>query len=99
MMITKMYDWEQKSRTLSNGETNFIIPEQTFIIEKDFKFSMSLSYAYSLYSAPTVRFQIKPIEGVNISSAILEYSVNSQNGKRKGKISNLQYDKEKNIHY
>ena len=96
MVVTKKYDWEQKIPDLSRSETMFIIPEQTLIIEKDVKFSMFLSWRKSphSHSPPTRRFEIKPIEGVKISSVVLEYS----NGKMKGAISKLQYDKEKNIH-
>ena len=100
MVITKKYDWEQKIPDLRRSDaTFFIIPEQTWIIEKDVKFSMFLSWRYPLYASCTHRFQIKPIEGVNISSVVLEYSMNSPNGKMKGAISKLKYDKEKNIHY
>ena len=102
MVITKKYDWEQKLPDLckSNGEKIFIIPEQTLIIEKNVKFSMYLSWVkYQFDSCTSVNFQVKPIEGVNISSTVLEYSMNSPNGKIKGTISNLEYDKEKNIHY
>ena len=102
MVITKKYDWEQKLPDLSrsNGETYFIIPEQTLIIEKNVKFSMYLSWVKHQYgSCTSVRFQVKPIEGVNIFSTVLEYSMNSPNGKIEGTISNLTYDKEKNTHY
>ena len=107
MVITKKYDWEQKLPCLrgSNGDTIFIIPEQTLIIEKNVKFSMYLSwvkqkefiYKSGIHSDTdaNVHFQVKPIEGVNISSTVLEYSI----GKIKGTISNLEYDKEQNIHY
>ena len=104
MVITKKYDWEQKIPDLSrcNGETTFIIPEQTLIIEKDVKFSMYLSYlkyAYSGTGSHNVLFQIKPIEGVNISSVVLEYSMNSPKGIIQGTITNFEYEGEKNIHY
>ena len=113
MVMTKKYDWEQKLPDLSRSNVGdvFIIPEQTLIIEEDVKFSVYLSWRkhddrveYVVAGRVrcteyVVRFQIKPIEGVNISSAVLEYSMNSPNGKIRGTISNLQYDKEKNIHY
>ena len=104
MVITKKYDWEQKLPYLGASEKyqeKFIIPEQTLIIEKNVKFSMYLSWVKytTIGHGTSARFQVKPIEGVNISSTVLEYSMTSPNGEIKGTISNLEYDKEKNIHY